>query len=47
MKGNRVSIGIEIYNSKSGDVRYRIAEENAVQYISKLLKQFGCVIERV
>ncbi|WP_328204089.1 N-acetylmuramoyl-L-alanine amidase family protein [Lysinibacillus fusiformis] len=46
-KGNRLSIGIEICYSKSGDVRYGVAEENAVQYIAKLLKQFGWGIERV
>ncbi|WP_409264169.1 peptidoglycan recognition protein family protein [Lysinibacillus irui] len=46
-KGNRISIGIEICYSKSGGVRYGVAEENAVQYISKLLKQFGWGIERV
>ncbi|UNT55178.1 peptidoglycan recognition protein family protein [Lysinibacillus capsici] len=46
-KGNRLSIGIEICYSKSGGVRYGMAEENAVQYIAKLLKQFGWGIERV
>lgn len=46
-KGNRISIGIEICYSKSGGVRYGVAEENAVQYIAKLLKQFGWGIERV
>ncbi|WP_409264280.1 peptidoglycan recognition protein family protein [Lysinibacillus irui] len=46
-KGNRLSIGIEICYSKSGGVRYAVAEENAVQYISKLLKQLGWGIERV
>jgi len=46
-KGNRLSIGIEICYSKSGGVRYGVAEENAVQYIAKLLKQFGWGIERV
>lgn len=46
-KGNRISIGVEICYSKSGGVRYGVAEENAVQYISKLLKQFGWGIERV
>jgi len=35
------SIGIEICYSKSGGVRYGVAEENAVQYIAKLLKQYG------
>ncbi|MGE7988971.1 peptidoglycan recognition protein family protein [Lysinibacillus fusiformis] len=46
-KGNRLSIGIEICYSKSGGVRYGVAEENAVQYIAKLLKQNGWGIERV
>ncbi|WP_430623549.1 peptidoglycan recognition protein family protein [Lysinibacillus fusiformis] len=46
-KGNRLSIGIEICYSKSGGVRYGVAEENAVQYIAKLLKQFGWGIDRV
>ncbi len=46
-KGNRLSIGIEICYSKSGGVRYGVAEENAVQYIAKLLKQYGWGIERV
>jgi len=46
-KGNRLSIGIEICYSKSGGVRYGVAEENAVQYVAKLLKQFGWGIERV
>ncbi|MBG9756408.1 N-acetylmuramoyl-L-alanine amidase family protein [Lysinibacillus sphaericus] len=46
-KGNRLSIGIEICYSKSGGLRYAVAEENAVQYIVKLLKQFGWGIEKV
>ncbi|QPA60708.1 N-acetylmuramoyl-L-alanine amidase family protein [Lysinibacillus sphaericus] len=46
-KGNRRSIGIEICYSKTGGVRYGVAEENAVQYIAKLLKQYGWGIERV
>uniref|UniRef100_UPI00403FB7C1 peptidoglycan recognition protein family protein n=1 Tax=Lysinibacillus sp. Y5S-8 TaxID=3122488 RepID=UPI00403FB7C1 len=46
-KGNRLSIGVEICYSKSGGVRYGVAEENAVQYIAKLLKQFEWGIERV
>ncbi|MGE7839620.1 peptidoglycan recognition protein family protein [Lysinibacillus sp. NPDC093712] len=45
--GNRKSIGVEICYSKSGGVRYIAAEENAVQYIASLLKQFGWGIERV
>lgn len=45
--GNRTSIGIEICYSKSGGERYKQAEENAVQYIAKLLKQFGWGIDRV
>lgn len=43
--GNRKSIGIEICYSKSGGARYAAAEENAVQYIAKLLKEFGWGIE--
>lgn len=46
-KGNRKSIGIEICYSKSGGARYAAAEENAVQYIAKLLKEYGWGIERV
>ncbi|MED4699606.1 N-acetylmuramoyl-L-alanine amidase [Lysinibacillus capsici] len=46
-KGNRISIGVEICYSKSGGVRYGVAEENAVQYIAKLLKQYGWDIGRV
>lgn len=46
-KGNRLSIGIEICYSKSGGACYGVAEENAVQYIAKLLKQYGWGIERV
>ncbi|MEA0565840.1 peptidoglycan recognition protein family protein [Lysinibacillus irui] len=46
-KSNRTSIGVEICYSKSGGARYGVAEENAVQYISKLLKQFGWGIDRV
>ncbi|EON72264.1 phage N-acetylmuramoyl-L-alanine amidase-like protein [Lysinibacillus sphaericus OT4b.31] len=45
--GNMKSIGIEICYSKSGGARYAFAEENAVQYIAKLLKEFGWGIERV
>jgi len=45
--GNRKSIGIEICYSKSGGARYAAAEENAVQYIASLLKQYGWGIERV
>ncbi|WCH50045.1 N-acetylmuramoyl-L-alanine amidase [Lysinibacillus sp. OF-1] len=40
-KGNWLSIDIKICHSKSGGVRYRVAEENAVQHIAKHLKQFG------
>lgn len=45
--GNMKSIGIEICYSKSGGERYKQAEENAVQYIAKLLKEFGWGIDRV
>ena len=46
-KGKRISIGIEICYSKSGGGRYTAAEENAVQYIAKLLKENGWGIDRV
>jgi len=46
-KGNRTSIGLEICYSKSGGERYVKAEENAVQYIAVLLKQYGWGIDRV
>ncbi|TKI66708.1 XlyB [Lysinibacillus mangiferihumi] len=46
-KGNMKSIGIEICYSKSGGARYAAAEENAVQYIAKLLKEYGWGIDRV
>lgn len=45
--GNRQSIGVEICYSKSGGSRYAAAEENAVQYIAKLLKERGWGIDRV
>ena len=45
--GNRKSIGIEICYSKSGGARYTAAEENAVQYIAKLLHEYGWGINRV
>ncbi|WP_052344282.1 peptidoglycan recognition protein family protein [Bacillus ndiopicus] len=45
--GNRKSIGIEICYSKSGGPRYAAAEENAVQYIASLLKQFDWSINRI
>lgn len=45
--GNLKSIGVEICYSKSGGARYVVAEENAVQYIASLLKQYGWGIERV
>ena len=45
--GNMKSIGVEICYSKSGGARYAAAEENAVQYIAKLLKEYGWSIDRV
>ncbi|WP_391370077.1 peptidoglycan recognition protein family protein [Lysinibacillus sp. KU-BSD001] len=45
--GNRKSIGIEICYSKSGGECYKQAEENAVQYIAKLLYQYGWGIDRI
>lgn len=45
--GNMKSIGIEICYSKSGGLRYTVAEENAVQYIAKLLHERGWGVNRV
>ena len=45
--GNRKSIGIEICYSKSGGSRYTKAEENCVQLVASLLKQYGWGIDRV
>ena len=45
--GNRKSIGIEICYSKSGGTRYADAEENAVQYIAKMLNEYGWGVNRV
>lgn len=45
--GNRTSIGIEICYSKSGGERYVKAEENAVQYIAKLLHERGWGVDRL
>lgn len=45
--GNRTSIGVEICYSKSGGERYRKAEENAVHYITTLLKQYGLGVDRL
>lgn len=45
--GNMKSIGVEICYSKSGGSRYVAAEENAVQFIAKLLKQYGWGVDRV
>lgn len=38
--GNRKSIGIEICYSKSGGPRYVAAEENAIEYVAHVLKQY-------
>ncbi|WP_342538429.1 N-acetylmuramoyl-L-alanine amidase [Sporosarcina sp. FSL K6-1540] len=46
-KGNRASIGIEICYSKSGGPKYVAAEENTVEYVAHLLKQYGWGIDRV
>jgi len=46
-KGNRASIGIEICYSKSGGPKYVAAEENTVEYVAHLLKQYGWGINRV
>jgi len=45
--GNRESIGIEICYSNSGGQKYMDAETNAIDYIARLLKQYGWGIERV
>lgn len=45
--GNRKSIAIEICYSKSGGSRYVKAEENCVQLVAMLLKQYGFGIDRV
>jgi len=46
-KGNRASIGIEICYSKSGGPKYVAAEENAIEYVAHVLKQYGWGIDRV
>lgn len=45
--GNRKSIGIEICYSKSGGQRYYDAEDNAVEYVAHILKQYNWGIEKV
>ncbi|MBO0586595.1 N-acetylmuramoyl-L-alanine amidase [Sporosarcina sp. E16_8] len=45
--GNRKSIGIEVCYSESGGPRYVEAEKNAIDYIARLLKQYGWNIDRV
>lgn len=45
--GNRKSIGIEICYSKSGGPKYVAAEENTVEYVAHVLKQYGWGIDRV
>lgn len=45
--GNRKSIGIEICYSKSGGDKFTKAEQNAVELIVHLLKQYGWGIDRV
>jgi hypothetical protein len=45
--GNRKSIGIEICYSKSGGDKFIKAEENAVELITQLLKQYNWGIDRV
>lgn len=45
--GNRKSIGIEICYSKSGGAKYTKAEENTIEYVAHLLKQYGWGIDRV
>ncbi len=45
--GNRKSIGIEICYSKNGGPKYVAAEENTVEYVAHVLKQYGWGIDRV
>jgi len=45
--GNRKSIGVEICYSKSGGPKYVAAEENTVEYVAHVLKQYGWGIDRV
>ena len=45
--GNRKSIGIEICYSKTGGPKYIKAEENAIEYVAHVLKQYGWGIEHV
>lgn len=45
--GNRKSIGIEICYSKSGGEKYTAAEENAIEYVAHVLKQYDWGIDRV
>ena len=45
--GNRKSIGVEICFSKSGGERYKKAEENAVEYIARLLKSYDWDVSHV
>ncbi|MBR6524002.1 MAG: N-acetylmuramoyl-L-alanine amidase [Clostridia bacterium] len=46
-KGNRFGIGIEICYSKSGGAKFDEAEDNAAQFIAKLLKEYGWDISHV
>ncbi|WP_445683453.1 peptidoglycan recognition protein family protein [Sporosarcina sp. FSL K6-6792] len=46
-KGNRGTIGIEIYYSESGGQKYVAAEENTVEYVAHVLKLYGWGIDRV
>lgn len=45
--GNRKSIGIEVCYSKSGGAKYKAAEANAIDYIARVLVQYGWGVERV
>lgn len=46
-KGNREGISIEVCYSKSGGDRFRVAEENAAEFIAGLLLERGWGIDRV
>ena len=45
--GNMKGIGIEICYSKSGGIKYNLAEENTVKYVAQLLFERGWTINRV
>lgn len=46
-KGNRKGIAVEICYSKTGGEKFLKAEENAANFVAKLLKEYGWDIDRV